>query len=97
MEELLERVKAYARIDYDDDDKTLLADMIEATLQTMQELIPRFNKAEPTPRQRLILCTIVKDLYDNRDKYGGREDKLRAAASSMLLSERYEPEVAAGA
>ena len=96
MENLLERVKAYARIDYDDDDEGLLADMIEATLQTMQEVIPRFDKAALTARQRLILCTVVKDLYDNRDKYGAREDKLRAAASSMLLSERYEPEVGAG-
>ena len=42
------------------------------------------------------LGTTVKDLYDNRDKYGNQtsgvmKQHLKIAAASMLLSEIYEP------
>ena len=64
--------------------------MIEATAQTMGELIPGFDVDETTPRQQLLVIMTVKHLYDNREKYGTSQDKLRGAASSMLLSEMYE-------
>lgn len=89
-EKLLKLSKSYARIDYTDDDEELLPLMIEATAQTMGELIPGFDVDETTPRQQLLVIMTVKHLYDNREKYGASQDKLRGAASSMLLSEMYE-------
>ena len=91
---LLSLAKAYARIDYADDDRELLPLLIDATAQTMGELIPNFNADEMTPRQQLLAIMTVKHLYDSREKYGTAQDKLRGAASSMLLSEMYEAQEA---
>lgn len=86
---LLTLAKAYARIDYTDDD-ALLPLMIEATVQSQEELIPGFDADNMTARQRLLAIMTVKNLYDNREKYGTAQDRLRGAASSLLMSEMYE-------
>ena len=86
---LLTLAKAYARIDYTDDD-ALLPLLIEATVQSQEELIPGFDADNMTARQRLLAIMTVKNLYDNREKYGTAQDRLRGAASSLLASEMYE-------
>lgn len=86
---LLTLAKAYARIDYTDDD-ALLPLLIEATVQSQEELIPGFDADNMTARQRLLAIMTVKNLYDNREKYGTAQDRLRGAASSLLVSEMYE-------
>lgn len=87
---LLTLAKAYARIDYTDDDDALLPLLIEATVQSQEELIPGFDADNMTARQRLLAIMTVKNLYDNREKYGTAQDRLRGAASSLLVSEMYE-------
>ena len=47
---MLEVVKEYARIDYDDDD-TVVRLMLDAVLDEMEEVIPTFKREEPTNRQ----------------------------------------------
>lgn len=86
---LLTLAKAYARIDYTDDD-ALLPLLIEATVQSQEELIPGFDADNMTARQQLLAIMTVKNLYDNREKYGTAQDRLRGAASSLLASEMYE-------
>ncbi len=83
-------VKQYARIDYEDDDE-LVDIMIEATVQSMAEVIPAFRADAMTARQKIILAATVKDLYDHREKYGKDVQKMKIACASMLLSEIYEP------
>ena len=92
---LTENAKKYARIDYTDDDD-LIEIMIEAAVESMADVIPSFDADKMTGRQKIILFTTVKDLYDNRDKYGDQtsgvmKQHLKIAAASMLLSEIYEP------
>ena len=92
---LTEKAKKYARIDYTDDDD-LIEIMIEAAVESMADVIPSFDADKMTGRQKIILFTTVKDLYDNRDKYGDQtsgveKQHLKIAAASMLLSEIYEP------
>lgn len=83
-------VKQYARIDYEDDDE-LVDIMTEAAVQSMAEVIPAFNAAAMTARQKIIMAATVKDLYDHREKYGKDAQKMKIACASMLLSEIYEP------
>ena len=64
--------------------------MYEATLQEMGELIEGFNAQEPTYRQKLLILTTIKELYDNREKRTEKPELLRAAISSMLLKEMYK-------
>ena len=87
--DLLETVKLYCRVDYDDDIE-ILKIMIETVLQEMNENIPDFDKDNMTARQQLLLMTSVKDLYDNREKFVGKTENLRVAVSSMLLKERFK-------
>lgn len=90
LEALLTRAKKYTRIDYEDDDD-LVREMIEATVESMADVIPQFDADSMTGRQKIILYATVKDLYDNREKYGKEKQQLKIAAASMLLSEIYEP------
>ena len=90
LDKLLVLTKKYARIDYEDDDD-LIKDMIDATVESMGDVIPSFNADSMTWRQKIILYATVKDLYDNREKYGKEKQQLKIAAASMLLSEIYEP------
>lgn len=95
LKDLVTKAKKYARIDYTDDDD-LIEIMIEAAVESMADVIPSFDADNMTGRQKIILFTTVKDLYDNRDKYGDQtsgveKQHLKIAAASMLLSEIYEP------
>lgn len=87
--ELLKLAKQYAHVDFDDDDD-VLGLMVDATVQTMEERIAELDSDAMKSRQKLLLCITVKDLYDNKAKYGTQQDMLRAAAASMMLSEVYE-------
>ena len=79
-ENLTQQCKKYCHIDYEL--------MINTTLEEMQELIPNFDAYNMTSRQRLIALVSVKNLYDNREKYG-ESKQLSSAVSSMLLKEIY--------
>ena len=63
--ELLQEVKQYDRIDFDDDDG-----MIENTLipsaQAYVTSATGITDYETDPRVRLLICVLVKDWYDNR-------------------------------
>lgn len=83
---MIEMVKEYARIDYDDDDIVVQL-MLDAVLDEMEEVIPTFERDEPTNRQKLLICAYVKELYDNRGNTGITPEKLRFAVQSMMLKE----------
>lgn len=63
--ELLQEVKQYDRIDFNDDDG-----MIENTLipsaQAYVTSATGITDYETDPRVRLLICVLVKDWYDNR-------------------------------
>ncbi len=88
MQEFVQQVKTYCRIDYDDDED-ILRIMVEAVMEKLQELIPRFDPYAMTARQKLLAMAFVKDYYDNADTYQGAEKRLSNAVSSMLLGEMY--------
>lgn len=85
---LLEECKKYNHIDYEDDED-IIELMIDVVLEEMMELIPEFDADNLSARQRLLVLISVKDLYDNREKYGKDEKKMQNAVSSMLLKEIY--------
>lgn len=85
---LLEECKKYNHIDYEDDED-IIELMIDVVFEEMEELIPGFNSENLPARQRLLVLISVKDLYDNREKYGKDEKKMQNAVSSMLLKEIY--------
>lgn len=86
--QLLCECKKYNHIDYDDDED-IIELMIDVVLEEMEELIPRFDSEQLSSRQRLLVLVSVKDLYDNREKYGKDEKRMQSAVSSMLLKEKY--------
>lgn len=90
LAKVLPTVKKYARLDYEDDDD-LVEIMIDACTQSMADVIPGFNANKMTGRQLIILCASVKNLYDDREKYGKDVQAMKNACASMLLSEIYEP------
>lgn len=85
---LLADCKKYNHIDYEDDED-IIELMIDVVFEEMEELIPGFNSENLSARQRLLVLIYVKDLYDNREKYGKDEKKMQNAVSSMLLKEIY--------
>lgn len=95
LEKVLPQVKKYARVDYTDDDD-LVQIMIEAAVESMAEVIPNFDADGMTGRQLIVLFASVKNLYDDREKYGKSKQEMKRACSSMLLSEIYEPKEDAG-
>ena len=88
-EKMLQECNTFCHIDYDDDEDIIRL-MLDATLEEMQELIPGFVPDAPTARQKLLIYVTVKDLYDNRNKYGDSSKQLTYAISSMLLKEMYK-------
>lgn len=82
----LETVKQYMRVDYDDDDEIITL-LIETVLDELAELIPDFKRESPTNRQKVLIMTSVKELYDNREKRTDKPELLRTAISSMLIKE----------
>ena len=85
-------VKQYCRVDYDDDD-ALLSLMLSAAIEELLDLIPDMNAAAMSARQKLLCLTVIKDLYDNRErdadgkKKAADKDAMRQAVRSMLLRE----------
>lgn len=80
--------KMYCHIDYDDDDE-IVELMYDTTIDEMEHLIPSFDRYAMTNRQKLLACSSVKELYDNREKYQKDQSALTSAVSSMLLKEIY--------
>ena len=85
---LMDECMVYCHIDYDDDIE-IIALMLDATIEEMAELIPKFDQYSMTSRQKLLAFASVKELYDNREKYQKETKTLTNAVSSMLLKEIY--------
>ena len=85
---LIATCKVYCHIDYDDD-MEILELMFDVTMQEMTELIPNFDPYNLTARQRLLVYSFVKELYDHREKYQNGTQQLTNAVSTMLLNEKY--------
>lgn len=84
---LIEACKTYCHIDYDDDEE-IIELMLETAIEELEELIPDFDRWEMTSRQKMLVFGLVKDMYDNRERYQN-PTALTHAASSMLLKEMY--------
>lgn len=82
----LDTVKEYVRVDYSDDDK-ILQIMHDAVIDEMKELIPTFDEQNITSRQKLLILTYIKELYDNRDQMTEKGQDVRYAVRSMMLKE----------
>ena len=83
----LSELKAYLRVDFDDDD--VVIQMIrDAVMEEMEELIPKFDRTAITNKQKILICMYVKELYDKRDMTTQSDDKVRFAVQSMMLKER---------
>lgn len=87
-EKMIELCKTYCHIDYDDDEE-IVELMFDTTLEEMEHLIPSFDRYAMTSRQKLLVCSFVKELYDNREKYQKETRTLTNAVSSMFLKEIY--------
>lgn len=88
-EKMIELCKTYCHIDYDDDAE-IVELMFDTTLEEMEHLIPSFDRYAMTSRQKLLTCSFVKELYDNREEYQKETRTLTNAVSSMLLKEIYK-------
>lgn len=82
----LKTVKEYLRVDYNDDDE-ILRIMHDAVIDEMKELIPAFDEQNITNRQKLLILTYIKELYDNRDQMTEKDQDVRYAVRSMMLKE----------
>lgn len=82
----LKTVKEYVRVDYSDDDDILWI-MHDAVIDEMKELIPTFDEKNITNRQKLLILTYIKELYDNRDQMTEKDQDVRYAVRSMMLKE----------
>ena len=64
-DKLVEDCMKYNHIDYDDD-KDIVETMVEAIAsEELMELIPNFDPYNLTARQRLLVYSFVKELYDH--------------------------------
>ncbi len=63
--ELLEEVKRYGRIDFDDDDG-MIKDILIPSAKAYVTSATGITDYETDPRVRLLICVLVKDWYDNR-------------------------------
>ena len=82
----LKTVKEYLRVDYSDDDEILWI-MHDAVIDEMKEQIPAFDEQNITNRQKLLILTYIKELYDNRDQMTEKDQDVRYAVRSMMLKE----------
>lgn len=87
--ETIELCKTYCHIDYDDDAE-IVELMFDTTMEEMEHLIPSFDRYAMTSRQKLLTCSLVKELYDNREEYQKETRRLTNAVSSMLLKEMHK-------
>lgn len=63
--EILEEVKRYGRIDFDDDDE-MIKDTLIPSAKAYVTSATGITDYETDPRVRLLICVLVKDWYDNR-------------------------------
>lgn len=82
----LKTVKEYLRVDYSDDDEILWI-MHDSVIDEMKELIPAFDERNITSRQKLLILTYIRELYDNRDQMTEKDQDVRYAVRSMMLKE----------
>ena len=89
----LKELKQYLRVDYTDDD-SMIELMHDAVIDEMKELIPSFDPEKPTNRQKILICSYVKELYDHRDRMynngkitSDSTERIRYAIQSMMLKE----------
>lgn len=87
----IELIRQYCRIDYDDDN-ALLYLLRDAAMQELGDIIPGFSAETMTARQELLCLAVIKDLYDNREKYDLKAaaqngDRMRQAVRAMFLRE----------
>ena len=68
--------------------------MHDAVIDEMKELIPSFDPEKPTNRQKILICSYVKELYDHRDRMynngkitSDSTERIRYAIQSMMLKE----------
>ena len=71
-EELIEEVKSYLKVDFDDDDKDIEL-MIEVAKRYVTNGFSEYNNENPV--HRLLLMKVVSNLYENKDTIS---DKLTA-------------------
>lgn len=86
--DVLVECKQYCRID-DDFDDVLLKLFIESIYKDLEKIcnIDIFNL---TARQKIIIYSVVKDLYDNREIYKeSTKNELNKTISNLLLKERF--------
>ena len=76
----IEELKEYLRVDFDDDDAVIQL-MLDAVLDEMEEVVPKFDRDAPTNRQKLLIFSYVKEVYDGRGEHDGiaGEDAIRGA------------------
>lgn len=89
----LKELKQYLRVDYTDDD-SMIELMHDAVIDEMKELIPSFDPEKPTNRQKILIFSYVKELYDHRDRMynngkiaSDSTERIRYAIQSMMLKE----------
>lgn len=82
----IKELKEYLRVDFDDDDAVIQL-MLDAILDEMEELIPTFARSAPTNRQKLLIFSYVKEVYDGRGNMTASQEKMRYAIQSMMLKE----------
>lgn len=85
-EEIKKLIKQYCRIDYEDDDE-LLELIYQTVIEELKDNIKGFDVASMTSRQKMIVLISVKNLYDDREKFGNSQEQLKIATSSIALSE----------
>lgn len=82
----IKELKEYLRVDFDDDDAVIQL-MLDAVLEEMEEVIPTFDRDAPTNRQKLLIFSYVKEVYDGRGNMTASQEKMRYAIQSMMLKE----------
>lgn len=84
----LEEIKEFLKVDYDDEDKIIML-MQDVALETMEHMIPNFDKDNITKRQELLLKVSISDLFENREKMTSKKE-MNYSIASLLLQEIYK-------
>lgn len=84
----LEEIKKFIRVDYEDDDDFIKL-IIEAAKEYIIASVGKYD--ESIARHRLLLVTIVTDLYENRSyTINSLNEKIRHTINSMCMQLRLE-------
>lgn len=87
----LEEVKAYLRVDFEEDDGIILG-MMDAAEAYIRDAAGRFDTRNS--RARMLYMALVQDLYDNRTLMVTEQQKKRMSYTyaSILLQLQYQGE-----